>query len=107
MLRLRVRSPSAPLNPARTWGETRSTSGRLTEKSDRVSGCTMPGRRRRDPAPFWWGARKCYYLQVGKRQIKLSPDLEEAKRLAHRILAELPQDESPAAAIVAAGPLVV
>lgn len=67
----------------------------------------MPGRRRRDPAPFWWAARNSYYLQVGKRQFKLSADLEDAKRLAHKILAELPEDKNPPAAIIPAEPLVV
>jgi len=53
----------------------------------------MP-RRRRDPAPFWWAARQSYYPQVGKKQIKLSPDLDEAKTLAHKILSEVPATES-------------
>ena len=67
----------------------------------------MP-RRRREPAPFWWDARGCYYLQVGKKQIRLSPDHDEAQRLAHKILAELPEDRTPpAAAINSPGPLVV
>lgn len=64
----------------------------LTEKSDRGRNFRLMGRRRRDPAPFWWAARNCYYLQVGKKQIKLDPDLEEAKLLAHAIHSK-PRDE--------------
>lgn len=67
----------------------------------------MAGRRRRDPAPFWWAARNPYYLQVGKRQFGLSADLEGAKRLAHKILAELPEEKNLPAAIIPAEPLVV
>src|SRR3954465_14816337 len=67
----------------------------------------MAGRRRKDPAPFWWAARNSYYLQVGKRQFKLSDDLEEAKRLAHKILAELPEEKNLPAAIIPSEPLVV
>ncbi len=51
----------------------------------------MP-RRRRDPAPFWWSARRTYYLQVGVKQVRLSADLEEAKLLFHKILADRPAD---------------
>jgi integrase len=57
----------------------------------------VPGRRR-DPAPFWWDARQSYYLQVGKKQIKLGPDLDEANRLAHKILAERPEEPKPVVA---------
>lgn len=65
----------------------------------------MP-RRRREPAPFWWEARRCYYLQVGKKQIKLSPDEGEARRMAHEILARPPEERAPVA-IIPAGKLVV
>ena len=41
----------------------------------------MSGRRRKDPTPFWWAARNCYYLQVGKRQFKLSTDIKFVERL--------------------------
>ena len=57
--------------------------------------------------PFWWAARNSYYLLVGKRQFRLSPDLEEAKRPAHKILAELPEEKNSPPRIIPAEPLVV
>src|SRR5437763_698870 len=64
----------------------------------------MP-RRRREPAPFWWDARQCYYLQVGKKQVRLSPDEGEARRMAHEILARKP--EEPAVPVATGEALVV
>ena len=40
----------------------------------------MPRRR---PAPFWREQTRCWYVQLGKKQIRLSPDEEEAFRLYH------------------------
>lgn len=47
----------------------------------------MPKRtRRRDPAPFWWEKRGCYYIQLGKKQIRLDPDLTLAKQMARKLI---------------------
>lgn len=42
--------------------------------------------RRRDPAPFWWSARKAYYIQIGKKQHRLGEDLDAAKKMARKLL---------------------
>ena len=45
----------------------------------------MPKKR---PEPFWRAERKCWFVQIGKRQIKLSPDEAEAWRLYHELMAK-------------------
>ena len=44
----------------------------------------MPRRR---PAPFWREQTRCWYVQLGKKQIRLSPDEEDAFRLYHELMA--------------------
>lgn len=43
--------------------------------------------RKRHPEPFWREARGCWFVQVGKKQIRLSPDRDEAFRLYHELMA--------------------
>lgn len=64
------------------------------------------GRRRKDPVPFWWSARQCYYLQVGKKQIRLDADFDTAKRMAHKILSE-PQEEPKKVLVEGTSPTVI
>jgi integrase len=41
---------------------------------------------RRHPQPFWREFTHCWYVQIGKRQIKLHPDRDEAFRLYYRLM---------------------
>jgi integrase/recombinase XerC len=41
----------------------------------------------RFPKPFFRTARNCWFVQVGKEQIKLHPDKHEAMKLYHELLA--------------------
>lgn len=41
---------------------------------------------RRYPQPFWREFTRCWYVQVGKKQIRLSPDRDEAYRLYHEMM---------------------
>lgn len=43
--------------------------------------------------PFWRSDRQCYYVQHGTRQIRLSPDKEEAWRKWHEFMAKPPEPE--------------
>lgn len=63
---------------------------------------------RRYPQPFWRDFTQCWYVQVGKKQIRLSPDKDEAFRLYHEIMGRGPGGipSSPAVS-VAHSPLVV
>ncbi len=46
--------------------------------------------------PFWRSDRSCYYVQVGTRQQRLSPDKDEAWRLWHEFMAKPPVErEAP------------
>jgi hypothetical protein len=38
----------------------------------------MPKKR---PEPFWREQTRCFYVQLGKKQVRLSPDEGEAWRL--------------------------
>lgn len=49
--------------------------------------------RKQYPQPFWREARKAWFVQVGKRQVRLSPDEGEAWKLYHELMARPP--ESP------------
>jgi len=42
---------------------------------------------RKQPQPFWREQTKCYYIQIGKKQHRLSPDEQEAWRLYHEMMA--------------------
>ena len=52
------------------------------------------------PEPFWRSERSCWFVQIGKRQHRLSPDKDEAWRLWHEIMARPPEPDRP----VTAGP---
>jgi integrase len=41
----------------------------------------------RFPVPFYRSARKCWFVQLGKKQIRLHPDETEARRLYHELMA--------------------
>lgn len=63
---------------------------------------------RRYPQPFWREFTRCWYVQVGKKQIRLSPDRDEAYRLYHELMGRGPEvDPSPPAASSLRSPLVV
>lgn len=63
---------------------------------------------RRYPQPFWREFTSCWYVQVGKKQIRLSPDRDEAFRLYHELMGRGPEDNpSPPAASSLRPPLVV
>lgn len=57
----------------------------------------MPKKR---PEPFWRAERNSYFVQIGKKQHRLSADETEAWRIYHELTARPPQ-ESAAAATVA------
>jgi integrase len=48
----------------------------------------MPKKR---PEPFWRAERNCYFVQIGKKQTRLSPDEAEAWRLYHEMMAKPPE----------------
>ena len=49
------------------------------------------------PEPFWREQTQCYYVQLGKKQHRLSPDDDEAWRLYHELMANPPQEhQAPA-----------
>jgi integrase len=49
------------------------------------------------PKPFFRSARKCWYVQLGKQQVKLHADEREALKLYHELMAQraLPVAERP------------
>jgi integrase len=53
-------------------------------------------RRVQHPEPFWRAARQCWYVQIGKKQHRLSPEHDEAYRLYHELMAR-PPDATPLA----------
>jgi hypothetical protein len=61
--------------------------------------------KKQSPEPFWRDARKCWYVQIGKKQVKLHPDRDEAYRLYHELMARKP--EEPLEAKPASGQLVM
>ena len=54
--------------------------------------------RKRKPEPFWRSERNCYFVQIGKRQVRLSPDEAEAWRLYHKLMARPPEERTEPAA---------
>ena len=42
------------------------------------------------PKPFFRTARNCWYVQLGKRQVRLQPDEQESLKLYHRLMADGP-----------------
>jgi integrase len=55
-------------------------------------------RRDQHPEPFWRSARNCWFVQIGKKQHRLSPDRDEAYRLYHELMARPADVPSPSAA---------
>jgi integrase len=55
----------------------------------------MPKKR---PEPFWREQTRCFYVQLGKKQVRLSPDEGEAWRLYHELMSRPPElaDARPA-----------
>jgi integrase len=49
------------------------------------------------PGPFWRKQTNCYYVQIGKKQHRLSSDKDEAYRLYHELMARPPGESTPAA----------
>jgi hypothetical protein len=47
------------------------------------------------PEPFWRAARNCWFVQVGKKQIKLDPDRDKAYRLYHELMSRPPDVPIP------------
>lgn len=41
---------------------------------------------RKHPQPFWREGRKCWFVQLGTKQLKLDPDRDEAFRLYHELM---------------------
>lgn len=50
----------------------------------------MPRRR---PQPFWRAQTRCWYVQLGKKQVRLDPDEQAAWKLYHELMAR--PDEEP------------
>jgi hypothetical protein len=57
------------------------------------------------PEPFWREQTHCYYVQIGKKQHRLSPDEAEAWRLYHEVMAKPPEVRQ--AAVAAQPPTLV
>lgn len=51
----------------------------------------MP-RMKRVPEPFWRSERNCWFVQIGKKQHRLDPDEETAKKLYHELMAKPPEE---------------
>lgn len=47
--------------------------------------------RKQYPRPFWREARKAWFVQIGKKQVRLSADEAEAWRLYHELMARPPE----------------
>jgi hypothetical protein len=82
----------------------------MAEFSGRVSSATIASQvreivPRKHPKPFWRDARQCYFVQIGKKQVRLSPDRDEAFRLYHELMTRPP--EQPPAAVATATPHLV
>jgi integrase len=46
---------------------------------------------KKHPEPFWRSERNCYFVQIGKKQVKLSADRDEAFRLYHQLMSKPPE----------------
>jgi integrase len=66
-----------------------------------TGGLAMGRPRKQNREPFWRSDRSCFYVQHGTRQVRLSPDKDEAWRLWHEFMARPPE---PGARPVAHGP---
>ena len=47
---------------------------------------------RRHPQPFWRNFTSSWYVQIGKRQVPLGPDRDEAFRLYHELMSRPPEE---------------
>jgi integrase len=61
---------------------------------------------RRYPQPFWREFTRSWYVQLGKKQVRLSPDRDEAFRLYHELMGRGPEG-SPSPPAASCAPLVV
>lgn len=52
---------------------------------------------RRHPQPFWRKFNKCWYVQIGKKQVRLAPDRTEAFQLYHELMSRGPEPGEPPA----------
>jgi hypothetical protein len=63
---------------------------------------------RRHPQPFWREFARCWYVQLGKKQIRLVPDRDEAFRIYYDLMSRGPEaSPSPPAAHAAPGAMRV
>jgi integrase len=46
------------------------------------------------PEPFWRKSRNCWYVQLGKKQIKLHANRDEAYRLYHELMSRPPAEQA-------------
>src|SRR5262245_27896525 len=63
-----------------------------------TGGLAMGRPRKQNREPFWRSDRGCYYVQHGTRQVRLSPDKDEAWRLWHEFMARPPEQPASATA---------
>jgi integrase len=56
-----------------------------------AGGLAMGRPKKQNREPFWRSDRSCYYVQHGTRQLRLSPDRDEAWRLWHEFMARPPE----------------
>jgi integrase len=54
---------------------------------------------RKRPEPFWRSERNCWFVQIGKKQHRLSPDEAEAWRLYYELMAKPPEQQNAGAAL--------
>jgi integrase len=57
------------------------------------------------PKPFFRSSRSCWFVQIGKEQIKLHPEEQESLRLYHELMAERGRDKPIISATPTAPPL--
>jgi integrase len=63
---------------------------------------------RRHPQPFWREFTRCWYVQLGKKQIRLAPDRDEAFRIYYDLMSRGPEaSPSPPADHAAPGAMRV
>jgi integrase len=60
---------------------------------------------RRHPQPFWREFTRCWYVQIGKKQVRLSPDRDEAFRIYYELMSRGREGQpSPSATTLAPTP---
>jgi integrase len=59
------------------------------------------------PEPFWRAERNCYFVQIGKKQIRLATDEPEAWRLYHELMARPPEQAAIETSLAPADPFAV